>query len=50
MVWCTQGWNETDLPHNSSDIWEASNSSEDLWEDANESVELDGNFSDWSLI
>ncbi|CAE7247456.1 unnamed protein product [Symbiodinium natans] len=43
----SDGWNETDLPHNSSDIWEASNSSEDLWEDANESVELDGNFSDW---
>ena len=44
-----EGWNETELPINVSNVTEAVNVSEDLLEDDNESTELDGNLSDAKL-
>ena len=44
-----EGWNETELPINVSNVTAAINVSEDLLEDDNESTELDGNLSDAKL-
>eukprot|EP00439_Symbiodinium_sp_Y106_P012441 s8232_g1.t2 len=45
----SDGWNDTELPMNVSNVTEAINVSEDLLEDDNESTAMDGNVSDAKL-